>query len=236
MIFLFKKKEIFIDAFTTHKEVHDFFPIDHAVKFMPDWWKKIPKNQETENSFVGSTPSMSMRHCSGIIDYYRNGFIMPLWSDIKLKIGFDSVTYQFAADHHKIESHGEKQHNNSFQNYHHIKFCCPWHLKTKSDVQFLCTMPTWNLRQFWDKIQILPGVMDFKFNSGLNVNTFFKKDDYSVLLEAGTPLYYISPLTDKQIKIKNHLVSESEIASKIYGNPFFTNKRMKMKKFLKGGE
>lgn len=231
-MFIFKQKEIVIDAFTKHKEVHDLFPLDHSHKFIPEWWKKIPKKLEIQNSFVDSIPTPTMKHCYGIIEYYKNGFMLPMWSDVKIKTTTNTLYYQFASPYGLIDQHGEHQHNNSFPDYQHAKFICPWYLRTKQNIKFLCSAPTWNLYNHWQNLFILPGVLEFNINSGLHLNMFLKKQNEQIFIEAGTPVYHISPITDKRVKIVNHLVSESELLKQVDHNPFFVGKFSKMKKIL----
>ena len=232
-MFIFKQKEIVIDAFTAYKEVYDLFPLDHSYKFIPEWWKNIPKNLEIQNPYVDSVPYASMKHCYGIIEYFKNGFMLPMWSDVKIKTSTESYSFQFATSYGNIQQHKSIQYNDAFPDYQHAKFMCPWYFKTKQDIKFLCSAPIWNLNNHWQNLFILPGIVEFKFNNVLHVNMFLKKQNEQIFIEAGTPIFHISPITDKKIKIVNHLVSESELLKQIdSARSFFVNHHLKIKKIM----
>ena len=85
---------------------------------------------------------------------------------------------------------------------------------------------------------ILPGIMDFKYNHGTNVNMFFPKVDNKILFKAGTPLAHIIPMSENKVEIKTHVVTEAEM-EKIEPASYvstFINKYDINKKILKAKE
>jgi hypothetical protein len=58
---------------------------------------------------------------------------------------------------------------------------------------------------------LLDGVLDFKYQNGTNINFFLNNTIRNqVLLEAGTPMLHMIPLTEKKLEIKLHLIEEIE--------------------------
>ena len=83
-----KRKEIVLDCFTYDRGVYDFASIDYLKNAIPSWWKNLP-SYNNQNNFYGHN---SMKGCPGFIDNFKNGFYIPLWSD--LKIGIDNKNFQ----------------------------------------------------------------------------------------------------------------------------------------------
>lgn len=211
----FKKKPIVLNLYTYRPEVFNYFPIETAKKCIPSWYKGLPtpyyKNEEDNE--------VNLKLCVGVLDYYVNGFILPLWSDLHLKIGcIGSTLYQWtyadAVSHAAI--HLPSQYGNILPEteYQHLKLTSPWLATCDEDIKFLLTQPDWTF-DFDDNIHILSGFMDFKYQAGTNVNLFAKRqqNDYETILKAGTPLYRIVPITEREVVIKTHLVSEEKMNS-----------------------
>jgi hypothetical protein len=96
----------------------------------------------------------------------------------------------------------------------HLKLVSPWKFKEKSGVMFNLSQPTWHLGNHVRDFCILPGVTDFKYQTATNIQMlgYYPETDGTkqILIEAGTPLYHVTPLSDKKVIIKKHLVTEAE--------------------------
>lgn len=208
-----KRKEIVLDCFTTNASVYSFTPIQKASNFIPSWWKNIPKKTTFDNEYVKNIPLRTMKGCTGLTDSYRLGLVLPLWSDLIINVRLDEIYYQWASSVFETEFHPPEQHD--FQlNFYHTKLVCPWRLRCKENINFYFSSPFWNLTEFYNdpskNFHILPGIMNFNLPLNPNVNMFFVKKQFDLFLKCNTPIYYISPLTEKNIIIKNHLVSDYE--------------------------
>jgi hypothetical protein len=210
MIF-FKKSVICLDAFTTNSGIHELFPIKPAVKFVPEWWKNIPKTYPERDEYGILTENATMKTCVGFLDLYKTGFIMPNWSDTIFRTYSDGqwAYKQAAEDLPQISSHNPKQFGD-LQNLLHAKIESPWIITEKTGVKFLFTDPKWNKLKTINDFIVLDGIVDFKYQHSTNINIFMHQKNNQIQLDAGDPLVHIIPLSDKRIKIKNHLVSQSE--------------------------
>ena len=84
MFFFFKRKKIVVDCFTDNYSINELFPIQTANNFYPDWWKNLPKTYDAMNKWGLRVSQSTMKKCPAIIDLYKTGFIMPLWSDLQI--------------------------------------------------------------------------------------------------------------------------------------------------------
>ena len=212
MFFFFKRPKIVVDAFTHKELITQLFPVEKSVNSLPEWWKDLPGG--FTNPEWPQTEISTVKRCRGIIDLYRQSFTIPLWSDLALDL--DSSTgekkwrYNFAdketpaVPHSTIEFDGA----NTFKDYQHLKIVSPWFLREKSGVTFLMSQHTWNLSKYLSTFTVLPGVMDFKYQHSININTFFAYKDTksSILIPAGTPMAHLTPLTEKEVEIKCHTI------------------------------
>lgn len=207
-----KKKEIVLHCYTDRSEVYNYFPIVEAKRKIPEWFKKIPvpafKNIE-DNNFQ----TLNLKQCVGFLEYYKKGFMLPLWSDLALNIGArNSLDYswQYSDGCSNIDLHDPQQTNNNFDPllYQHLKLISPWQFRCDEDISFLAIEPGWQF-DVLGTARILSGVVDFKYQSATHVNIFCTREEKEsrLMWKAGMPLYHYIPLTDRKITLKTHLVS-----------------------------
>ena len=237
MFFFFRKKKIVVDAFTCMYTAHEYFPIQNAIKTVPDWWKSLPKEYTTATDLGISLNLPTMKKCDGFLDLFNRGFILPLWSDVIINTQ-DNGYYQFQWANIKtsvIMTHDMRQYGSVISNnFTHMKIISPWVLREKTGVKFVWMNPSWN-RLFSDNLNILPGVMDFKYQQDTNINILIEKKNHTYKLSAGEAMAHIIPLTDDKVEIKNHLISEQEYQQKI-AHFMFTSKYKRMKQIIDGRE
>ena len=204
MIFFFKKKPIVLHCFTDREEVLGFAPIQKTLKFIPDWWKQLPK-VSSKNSTMPVYSTMKL--CVGFTDYYKLGVTMPMWCDLALEIGkqgSDYYKYQFSDHRSEIQTHPPAQHNNHFavKDYQHIKIVTPWAFHCEEDINFMAMEPTWSFMKF-ETMRTLPGVVSYKHQSGTNINIMIKRTEekQNILLPFLEPVYHVFPISDRPIKL-----------------------------------
>lgn len=214
MQFFFKNKKLVVDAFIYNRAIMELFPIKSAKKSIPDWWKKLPSSvmEPSQNNRMPVMRS-TIKKCPGFYNLYESGFVIPLWVDVAVetkKTG--ECTYRNATNMNlsPSEFHHPKQFGNVFSNFIQFKFYSPWFLREKTGVNFLYQQPTWNLTNKIKDIHVLPGMLDFKYQHSSNINVLFPKIDNKFMLEAGTPLVHVLPITEKAVDIKIHEVSDEE--------------------------
>jgi hypothetical protein len=249
-LMFFNKKPIYLDCYTTHNHVYDMFKIESAKKFVPEWFRQLPSTFKDHRSV---TPIPTVKTCTGIASYFKNSLILPLWTDTQL--GYASVSNGYTNNVQPItqfsdqlttgQIHDQKQIGNDFmpdESYLHFKIFSPWVFECSEDIDWLWTQPTYNFK-YPDKIIILPGILEFKYNSNVFINCSIRKLDENktptlLKLEAGQPLVHLTPITDKEIIVRNHLVTPEVWNQKFAKNNrvFFFNNHNKKRNFLKNQE
>jgi hypothetical protein len=212
---LSRLRPIHIDAFTFNEEVYKFYSPKNSKDYIPNWWKSLPASYTHDANFP-QVQFSTMKKCTGVIEIFKSGFIIPLWSDLALTLknteGAGSYGYQFADNTSVIEAHPTKQYE-GFTDKHtlqHLKLVTPWRLREKTGVKFVCMQPTWSLQNLNSDITILPGISDFKYQDSTNIQMLVRYPTYnlttSLLINVGTPMVHMIPMSDRPIKITTHLV------------------------------
>lgn len=206
-----KKKEILLDCFTFLPTAYDYAPINYGIKYMPEWWKDTPKIDGD---------SITVKNCNALTEYYKTGIVIPSWFEVDLKIHKkndpDDLYFTWSASNGDFitnESHPKSQYKGFSKNEgFNIKIKSPWLLKCKEDIKFNWTQPTWNMRDYMKYIHILPGVVDYKYQHYTNINMFAFNEEFEkhINIPPITPLVILHPMSDRKIKIKNHLVDKKE--------------------------
>jgi hypothetical protein len=204
MLFLFPKKKITVNCFTSHAYVMEYSPINFAIKHMPDWWKNLPKSYENELA-------KNMRKCFGMIDYYKKSIAIPMWSDILIKINSDGYQWQYSDLRSKATIHDHIQMNGFLNDYGHLKFETPWTIASEKNIDWIWSHPTYNY-PFSSDIACLPGITNFYYQHHCNINIMiFTGQQKKILIKQGQPVALLTPMSDRKIKIVRHLVDEKEI-------------------------
>jgi hypothetical protein len=236
--FIFKRKSIVIDAFTNVTGVYEYFPIQPANKFMPNWWKSIPQSLDLPNKVGISVKTPTLKTCSGFIDLYQQGFIMPLWADLIFETkASGEYAFQFSNPESNMNSHMSLQFGNALNNIIHLKIISPWYLNEKTGIKFLLFQPMWNHIKEHREFIIPPGVVDFKNQVVSNINMFVPAINSRYEVKNNTPLMHIIPLTDKKVTIKHHLVDDKEfnrIHDRVEYHSTFVGKMLNNKKLKTG--
>lgn len=207
MIFLFPKKKIILDCFTCSKAVIETTPIHNAIKHIPEWWKKLP-----DVYYKTFFPTATMKGCVGMIDYYASSIAIPLWSDLMINVdSTKNYQWQFSDAISNAKVHDMEQRNNFLNNHGHLKLIAPWYLKCKKNIKWLWSQPIYNFYSDIVDIKILPAILDFKKQCGINVNIMFPSNQpKKYFLKHGQVLAHLTPLSEYKVKVVRHLVGESE--------------------------
>jgi hypothetical protein len=224
MLFKFKQKTIVVDAFTCDQTVYKTNRIDPFGKKLPEWWKNLPT---PSIDLISAAVTQNMRGCVGFTDQFKTSFIYSSPFDIGVSIDIeipeqrDAVKTFYASSKPDFGQHGEVHVYDQYtgmvdpSQWRHYKIDNPWRFKTKSDIKFFCSDPMYHKtgRGYY----ALPGMLDFKYNTGMFVNFLFNMENKKVMnyhIEFGQPLYQITPLTEKNVEFKYHLISSSEYKDK----------------------
>jgi hypothetical protein len=104
---------------------------------------------------------------------------------------------------------------------HSIKISSPWILECNDDVDWLFVNPIWNTASM--EFTVLPGTLRFKYPLQSNINIMVRKGlSSNIMIGAGTPIAHLIPLSERNINLKCHLISDTEmIERKLDVDPFF---------------
>lgn len=215
MIFRFLRKTLVLDCFTYDEMLLQTAPITYAIKHVPDWWKKLPNSYLEKDLYPVST----MKKCIGMVDYYTKSVAIPLWSDLVIDVDASkNFRWQFSDSQTEAAPHDERQRINLLNNHHHLKILTPWLLSTNKDINWVWSQPTYSFEKNIVDIKILPGILNFYRQNGININMLFPLDTpKKYFLPQGQVMAHLTPMTEQKIKIVRHLVSKKkylEIANK----------------------
>ena len=225
---IFKKKPIVVDCFTTKDYVIEHNPIAPASQFMPKWMSDMPSTYKAD----GFIPAPTMKRCPAVVGMMTQGFMIPLWCDLVIGINplERSFRWQFADEETNAKPHNVAQWE-AFANptvYGHLKIIAPWYIQTKNKVDFLWTNPFFNV-ELGSKYKIIPAITEYKHQHAANINMFIdKSEEGDILIKSGTPMAHIIPMTDKEVKIKTHLVDSLEYRKLRTPSLFFINNYKKL--------
>ena len=219
-MFWFKRKKIVLDCFTSDIFTYENAKIDYASKFIPKWWKELPQVELSSND-------TNMKYCRGFTELYKNSFIMPFWGTLQIEVhdisdGIISTNWysNFTIDHARKGDALEYHKRNQFKDfvddkYTQVKIISPWYLTSKSKTNFMFSDPLWN-RSDLTAYSILPGIVDFKFNNTTNVNIMIEHGTEKRIITffPGDPVAMITPVTEDEIDLRNHLESSEFINSR----------------------
>ena len=210
MFSILKRRWIDVFCYTDDVNAYEYFPIRRAREFIPQWWKDIPNvYHDSEDQYKTlATRKPTMKRCPGIIEYYKKGFMIPLWTDIEIIVdkNINQNGWSTALGNEgSVELHPDYQKGKflSSGRWFHNKIPSPWKIETTQQLDFLYLQPHWSLNELNSDIMIPNGHISFyKYNHATNVQMFINKEtDRIVNIKAGTPILHLVPLTEKNMKL-----------------------------------
>ena len=188
-----------------------------------------------------------MKRCTGFIEAYRTGFMVPMWTDLALEMfnepnGRTSFRYRFADGEGVVQTHMAQQYAgfHTLELMQHMKIIVPWRIRERSGINFTVTQPVWNLGDLNRRITVLGGVTDFKYQDSahfqLLVNYPERGSNDSILIAADTPMMQVIPVSERPIKIHTHLVERSKYKDAGIGIFKFTGNYLHRKKMIDRAE
>lgn len=200
MFNIFRKKKPKIIFWSHIKGLETIIPIEKGIKFFPDWFKKLKSHpEEYGKTFVGTVKS-----CPSFVDFYRHGYVVPLWCDLRVTIREDySWGWQSPSELFQFTEHSRMQYKNWIpENAQEniklvLKANCPWRCKTEKGYM-LMQQPLYY--HFNDTFEVLPGFIDSDRYHEINQQMVFKKFG-EFFIPRGTPLaiYYVIKRDDFEL-------------------------------------
>jgi hypothetical protein len=230
IMFFFKEKPIEITFFLNPSDLilKKIAPIRPAVECIPQWWKDIPSSSFEWETFNSKN---TVKSCPGIIQTLKNGFILPMWSDLALKItdfGVESDEIRYGYKYHsadkktELEDHDQSQSPGFYPDHWHFKIRSPWVIQSTVPLLYLSPFYLYKTPPpFIQPHAIIPGI-DNTFAT--NTFIFFEKNkNLNYMFNFLDPLYQIIPLTDKKYVHKIEVLDWREWANipAFHTNHFF---------------
>lgn len=209
-----------IIEFYTSEELFGVIPEPRpAIKFLPDWFKRIPPIVNGEKDQYGN-PSSSAKACMPMVDAMSAGFIIPLACDTNFSVTKDGCTVKNSnnalfktVDYHTIKQLGERS-APGFPTPP-VKWLNPWVIKTAPGWSVLIISP---INHFNPHFTCLGGFVDTdKYPKEINLPAIWHTWGCDVTIPAGTPLVQVIPIkrADQPKKSKPRAVTKKEMANKI---------------------
>jgi hypothetical protein len=206
------QKEIVLNCYTYLSYAHKYAPIDYAINYAPDWWKKTPAR-------ANDGKIATVKSCVSVLDYLKSGIVIPSWFEMDVNLNSksnDNIWYTWLASNPSVvtdNSHSPEQ----FAGFagaggKNLKITSPWKFTTEEEIYFSWTQPTWHHRELMPNVFVLPGVLNFKFQNATEINLFVinKETEETFTIPSLIPLAILHPLTERKVIIKNHLITKEE--------------------------
>ena len=239
MIKLFDKNVVYFDFYTDNPKVQKYFPIQPSRNYIPDWWKKIeaPRLNEEVNH-------RTIKRCPGFMDFFKKTYTVPLSTELMFVI--ENKDYFIEASDGSIDTNEIKTSHPSYQRgafftepkYSHVKVPVPWVATCSHDIDIIVSSPCYNNSEvFFDKINVLNASKNLFYDSSMHWHFILNKTvNSSFIIEADTPMYHFSPITEKRVIVRTHydpqkykeLFDFNLLSSFGFESSFY-----KMKRFLK---
>jgi hypothetical protein len=160
-----------------------------AKSFTPQWFKDLPASP---NQLLPT-----VRVCPSFTDYFSLGYVMPMWTDFKLKYQDEKWSWESSDQDFRMSSHPNEQFIkyttptfNGVEGQFVFKAVCPWRIITPKGWSVL------QLPLFYDfnnEFSVLPGVIDTDIYSQANQQILYHANGKEIDIKRGTPLALYVP-------------------------------------------
>lgn len=217
---------VYVDCYTKDAAALATAKLRPALEVVPAWWRNLSASVELpilDGVSHAKYPRATMRHCMGFIDLYKKSVCIPMPYDLQVYVGpqgSDEYYWRCSDGKGSLEPHFQLQMGDFMRGgaYQHLQLETPWMLHCEEDISFLMFDPFWHDGDDPDRVVAPPGVVNFKYQSGLNCNVFVKKHvgaPRSLLMKYGSPLAFLVPLTDRKV-IFRHWFMKPEDEAKLF--------------------
>ena len=165
-------------------------PIIPAKDYIPDWWKRVDRMIASNFNNKGS-----VKNCPSMPEFFSQGFVVPLWTDLHLEISHEGWKWQSPDNSLRFTNHPDNQFRDWIPKHVRdnssmvLKPECPWRVKTP---------PGWSMYQlpvFYDfnpTFEVMPGVIWTDIHHEINQQMLIKRYG-EFTIKRGTPLAVYIP-------------------------------------------
>ncbi len=170
-----------------------------AKHFIPQWFKDIPSK---------TGDAVTVKNCPSFPDYFSQGYIVPMWSDVELESDNNSWQWRTPSSKAQWDSHGNSQfldyvsaNFNGIESQFVFKAICPWRIITPPGWSVLQLPLFYHFNQEWS---VLPGVIDTDIHSEINQQVLYHGNGKKILIERGDPFVLYIPFK-RSNKLKHEI-------------------------------
>jgi|TARA_R110000796_G_scaffold48977_4_gene117207 hypothetical protein len=201
--------------------IKDYFTI--FPKNLPSYFKTIPPKlfYPLIGKFLES--HRTVKSCSGFLNLYKRSMLIS--SPFDIEIVFDEnrkatcVLGKIGTDHSFMKQHPSFQYSQYIPSHVNLdcvlKFSFGWFIDCK-DEMFLIHSPTWH----HPKLKVTSGIISGHEELNFFINVL--NNENHIVIKQGDPLFLITPLTNKNFKLKIQNRKELEFRRR-KGDFTFTN-------------
>ena len=153
-----------------------------AKHFIPKWFKDIPSQIDD---------AITVKHCPSFPDYFSQGYIIPMWTDVKMKFENKVSKFESSAKRFSFDTHGNQQmlnytkaSFNGVEGQFVFKANCPWRIITPPGWSVLQLPLFYHFNQEWS---VLPGVIDTDIHSEINQQVLYHGNGKEIIIKCGDP-------------------------------------------------
>lgn len=176
-----------------------------AIKYLPDWFKKLPTKLENEKDLRFNTPTMTAKKCLPMLDAMSFGYVIPLCGDLQVTLDKDTSFIKVhnppeinIVDSHSIGQVGGR--NAPRFPLHPIKFMNYWVIKTAPGWSTLFIPP---INHIDAPFTCFSGLVDTdNYPREINFPAVWNDTEFDGVLPAGTPLVTAIPIKRNSLKKK----------------------------------
>jgi hypothetical protein len=190
----------FISTFEGLETIEECLPRP-AKHFIPKWFKDIPSNAQ-----------LTVRDCPSFPDYFSQGYIIPMWTDAKMKVEDEFARFELSANRFSFENHGNQQMLeykkatfNGIEGQFVFKAICPWRIITPPGWSVLQLPLFYHFNQEWS---VLPGVIDTDIHTEINQQILYHGNGKDVTIKCGDPFVLYIPFK-RSDKLKHEVRNQT---------------------------
>jgi hypothetical protein len=196
-----RKNKIVLDCYTSLSAAANLFPISYSKKHRLNWMPQVTKGVATISG------------CPGIRDYVSTGFVLPLWTDVKITASENVLNSKVEVADRDVNRFrfimpGSTGQFFSEKPVAHLKIVPPWFFRCTEDISFSFSGAFYHINN--PNLIVCPGLVNYTHQLTPTIQTYINLcgNQVSIDLQAGTPLAHIIPLTDREVHINVHHVSD----------------------------
>jgi hypothetical protein len=175
-----------------------------AKTYIPQWFKDMPYTQG------------SAKHCPALPEYFSQGYIIPMWTDLTLFFNSTSKEWSwktassvFEVDYHSDSNLIEHVDATFLGNPTEFvfKLLCPWNIITKKGYS-VYQLPVFY--EFNKDFSVLPGIIRTDIHPEINQQLLLHTADTEVTIKRGTPIAHYIPFKREKVTFESKQANKKE--------------------------